>query len=213
VVADATFFKRTFGIIVIRASHLRANLYCAPVINEKTEDYLRARVFLENKGFKFTAAVIDGKRGVKELFGDIPVQICHYHQKAIITRYLTMKPKLEASKELKEVVSSLCQSNEKEFVARLEDWHKKWADFLKEKSIDPAGGGWHFTHKRLRAAYRSLKTNLPNLFTYQRFPELEIPNTTNSLEGSFAHLKQLINVHCGMTRKLKLKIIREILGI
>jgi len=38
----------------------------------------------------------DGKRGVAKAFGDIPVQMCHFHQ---VARYLTSRPKLEASIE------------------------------------------------------------------------------------------------------------------
>ena len=39
-----------------------------------------------------------------------------------------------------------------------------------------------------------LTTNLPYLFTYQKYPELAIPNTTNALDGTFAHLKELVNI-------------------
>jgi hypothetical protein len=70
----------------------------------------------------------------------------------------------------------------------------------------------HYTHKRLRSAYRSLRLNLPYLFTYKKYPELNIPNTTNSLDGCFAYLKELLRVHRGSTRSLKNKIIEEVLG-
>ena len=68
-------------------------------------------------------------------------------------------------------------------------------------------GRWHYTHKRLRSAYRSLRLNLPYLFTYQKYPELNIPNTTNSLDGCFAYLKELVRVHRGSSRNLKNKIL------
>jgi hypothetical protein len=72
-------------------------------------------------------------------------------------------------------------------------------------------GKWFYTHKRLRSAYRSLKINLPYLFTYQKYSELNIPNTTNSLDGCFAYLKELVRVHRGINKTLKRKIIQEIL--
>ena len=48
------------------------------------------------------------------MFADIPIQMCHFHQVAIITRYLTRKSKLEAGKELREIILSLTKSNKKE---------------------------------------------------------------------------------------------------
>ncbi|EKE06703.1 MAG: hypothetical protein ACD_18C00301G0001, partial [uncultured bacterium] len=52
---------------------------------------------------------------------------------------------------------------------------------------------------------------LPYLFTYQKYPELNIPNTTNSLDGYFNRLKSLLNVHRGLNLKRKMKIVFEIL--
>ncbi|MFZ2800557.1 MAG: hypothetical protein WAZ30_10065, partial [Syntrophorhabdus sp.] len=86
-----------------------------------------------------------------------------------------------------------------------------WSSFLKERTTDPIAGRWHYTHKRLRSAYRSLRQNLPYLFTYQKYPDLNIPNTTNSLDGCFAYLKELVRVHRESRRELKIKIIEEIL--
>jgi len=63
----------------------------------------------------------------------------------------------------------------------------------------------------IRSAYRSLKINLPYLFTYQKYSQLKIPNTTNSLDGYFSKLKQLLNVHRGTTVVRRYKIIQEIL--
>ncbi|MCX5807730.1 MAG: hypothetical protein NT010_16945, partial [Proteobacteria bacterium] len=100
----------------------------------------------------------------------------------------------------------------KNFIASLDTWYMQWSSFLKERTTDPITGKWHYTHKRLRSAYRSLRLNLPYLFTYQKHPELKIPNTTNSLDGCFAYLKELLRVHRGSTRNLRNKIIEEVLG-
>jgi hypothetical protein len=167
---------------------------------------------LEKQGYTLRAIVLDGRPGVRQIFSDIPVQMCHFHQKQIITRYLTNNPKLPASRELKVLVRALCETNENDFVATLDAWYIHWSVFLKERTIDPVTKKWHYTHKRLRSVYRSLKLNLPYLFTYQKYPELNIPNTTNSLDGCFAYLKELLRVHRGSTRSLKNKIIEEVLG-
>lgn len=125
---------------------------------------------------------------------------------------MTNNPRLEAGIELKQVVFELCKDSKKDFTKKLTKWHKKWESFLKEKTIDPFTKKWHYTHKRIRSAYRSLKVNLPYLFTYQDYPKLKIPNTTNSLDGSFANLKDLVGVHRGFNSALKRKIIEEILS-
>jgi len=52
--------------------------------------------------------------------------------------------------------------------------------------------GLNYTHPRIRAAYRSLRTNLPYLFTYKNYKYLSISNTTNALEGGvFSHMKKI----------------------
>jgi hypothetical protein len=212
VIADVTFFGRSSGLCVIRAPHLKKNLYTQEVHSESAEIYRQGRVALEKQGYTLKAIVLDGRPGVRQIFSDIPVQMCHFHQKQIITRYLTNNPKLQASRELKLLTRGLCEISEGSFVAALDTWYTQWSSFLKERTTDPTEGKWHYTHKRLRSAHRSLRLNLPYLFTYQKYPELNIPNTTNSLDGCFAYLKELLRVHRGSTRSLKNKIIEEVLG-
>jgi hypothetical protein len=211
VIADVTFFGRSSGICVIRAPQLKKNLYIREVQTESVDVYRQGRIALEKQGYSIRAIVLDGRPGVRQIFNDMPVQMCHFHQKQIITRYLTNNPKLQASIELKKLTKTLCETNEIAFTDSLDTWHTKWSFFLKERTTDPVTGRWHHTHKRLRSAYRSLRLNLPYLFVYQKHPELNIPNTTNSLDGCFAYLKELLRVHRGSTKSLKNKIIAEVL--
>ena len=179
---------------------------------ESIADYQRGRMVLQKQGFKIKAIVLDGRPGVRNLFSDVPVQMCHFHQKQIIQRYLTLRPKLEASIELKAIVDALTNTTEKIFTAEFMAWCDKWNDFLKERTVNPITKKWSYTHKRVRSARHSLKNNLPFLFTYLRYPELNIPNTTNALEGNFSWLKQDVNIHRGMTRQLRDKLIQHILS-
>jgi len=165
------------------------------------------RVELEQRGFRFQAIVLDGRRGVKEVFSDIPVQMCQFHQIKIVTRYITGRPKLEAGRELR----ALTQLTEAQFANLLAEWHARWTVFLKEKTYTEDTKRWHYTHRRIRAAYQTLNTNLPYLFTYQKYPELQIPNTTNSLDGKVSHVKDLLRLHRCLKRTRKLKLINEIL--
>lgn len=211
-IADTTFFKRNLIFCVFRSPHHNQNLYWQEISSETSAAYQIARATLEKQGFQILAIVLDGKPGVREVFHDIPVQMCHFHQRMIITRYITTRPKLEAGRELRKLTLALSCSNEEEFCLRLSEWHRKWSNFLKEKTVEPETERWHYTHQRIRKAYQSLKGNLPYLFTYQRYPELKIPKTTNSLEGFFSHLKDLVTLHRGLKINLKRKIINQILA-
>ena len=208
---DCVFFGRTRGYLVVRDPHRRENVYWSEINRETLDEYRFARDTLESQGFVIQAVVADGKPGLKPLYKKLPIQMCHFHQKAIITRYLTRRPKLQAGIELRELVHNLCDADEKSFTNKLANWYDKWNKFIAEKTINHETGKWHYTHKRLRSAHRSLKTNLPYLFTYRKYPELNIPNTTNGLEGSFAYLKELVRVHRGIKPELKRKIIESIL--
>lgn len=211
-VTDTTFFGRGYGILVVRCPRLKKNLHCHEVHSETPEEYWKARSDLETRGYTIEAAVIDGRRGILGVFSDIPVQFCQFHQIAIVRRYLTSRPKLEAGKELRAITLTLTISNEEIFTGLLEMWYQKWQSFLKERTYAEDGRHWQYTHRRIRSACRSLKTNLPYLFTYQKHPELKIPNTTNSLDGYFGKLKQLLNCHRGLTIKRRYKLIQEILN-
>jgi hypothetical protein len=211
-VADSTFFKHTFGICVLRAEAIKQNIFCRFIDYERAEAYRRGRVKIESQGFVITAVVTDGRTGIRGVFGDVPTQMCHFHQRQIIIRHLTTRPKLEAGIELKIIAEMLSRTTEEKFTNILDLWHKKWWSFLKEKTIDPITGKWFYTHRRIRSAHYSLRKNLPYLFTYQKYPELNIPNTTNSLEGTFSHLKDLIKLHRGLKLKIKQKMIAEILS-
>lgn len=211
-VADATFFRRTYGLLMVRCPRLKKNLYWKEISAETPEAYHQARSILESRGYTIEAAVVDGRRGVHAVFSDIPVQFCQFHQIAIIRRYLTSRPKLPAGVELRSITLALPILTEGAFQHMLDHWHERWSIFLKERTYALDGKHWQHTHRRIRSAYRSLRTNLPYLFTYEKHPHLRIPNTTNSLDGYFSKLKELLNVHRGQTIKRRYKMIQEILS-
>ena len=176
--------------------------------------YRYGRSILEERGWKITAAVVDGKRGFIKVFEGIPVQLCQFHQMKQVTKYLTRRPQTDAGKELRALVLQLTDMDERTFTEALSAWHLKWGSFIEQKTINSFVTGkqkWYYTHGRVRSAYRSLTTNLPYLFTYLKYPELNIPNTTNSLDGFFAQLKKQLGVHHGLRRDRRYKVISQIL--
>lgn len=214
VIADTTFWGRRYGVCVFRSAGLKKNIWWHEVVSELMAHYYYAKKILEDKGWLFTAAVVDGRRGLFNVFKGIPVQMCQFHQIKIVIRYITTRPKTEAGKELLVLVLTLTETNEETFVLALNAWFTKWESFINEKTVSTFISGKttsYHTHKGVYSAYHSLKRNLPYLFTYQKYPELHIPNTTNDLDGSFSALKKKLSAHHGLRRDRRYKVISKLL--
>lgn len=203
---DTTYFKRGFGVMVFRDAVQKKNLFWNYVNYETIQLYKRGIDLLKIRGWKIKAIVCDGRRGLFTAFPGCPVQMCHFHQQMIVRRYLTGNPRDIAKIELRNLSFTLTDIDKESWVLTLTSWHEKWKDYLKEKTINPITGKWHYTHKRLRSAYRSLKSNTNYLFTFLDYPELHIPNTTNSLDGSFTNLKSKLRNHTGIKKEMKIKL-------
>lgn len=210
IVMDTTYFKRFFGVMVWRCPHRHRNLLSRFLPYETIAAYKDGIERLEQNGWKVRAIVCDGRRGLLQGFS-VPVQMCQFHQAMIVTRYVTRRPKLEAGQDLQSLMHCLPDVGEAQFTLWLELWHDKWGTFLKEKTVDEITGRWHYTHRRTRSAYYSVKRNLPHLFVYLDHPDLSIPNTTNSLEGIFTHIKKNMRLHGGLRIHQKQPMIEEFL--
>lgn len=193
--------------MLFKDSLTKENLLKYYVKTETNALYVQGINELKSMGFQIVAIVCDGRKGLIQSFDDIPVQMCQFHQSAIIRRYLTKKPKLKAAQELMEVTDLMKQTDKESFVGALQLWFDKWEQFLNERTTNPITGKSFYTHKRLRSAYRSLKNNLPWLFTWYDNIELNIPNTTNAIDGHFADLKNKLRNHNGLSKQRKMKFI------
>ena len=211
VTIDATYFGKRrdkFGLIVAKDITRKEPIAYNFIETETKEVYQNLIDQIEGKGFTIKAVVLDGKPGIIGMFGDLPVQMCHYHMKSIITRKLTRKPKLQASIDLKRIVSYLGNISSFRFECMLSAWSKRHQLFINERVDDDSKRGWHYKHRNIRSAYRSLKKFLPYLFTYKKYPKFNIPTTTNHLDGGcFSPLKDLLRVHRGISIKMKRKLI------
>ena len=210
---DTSYWGRKFGVMLFKDAYTKENLLKYYVKNESNALYLQGINELKKRGFEINAIVCDGRKGLFNLFKDIPIQMCQFHQIAIIRKYITKNPKLPASIELKELVGMLTKTDKESFEGGLQDWFNKWESFLNERTVNPETGKSYYTHKRLRSAFRSLKTNLKWLFTWYDHMELEIPNTTNAIEGHFSDLKNKLRNHNGLSQKRKQKFIDEFLKV
>jgi len=191
--------------MVFRSYELRKNILRKVVPWETKQAYLDGVRELQEQWWKIKAIVCDGKRGMLWGLWDIPTQMCHFHQKQIIRRYITKTPRLEANQELKDIVNSLWDFSKKTIITRLDDWFSRYKLFLYERNSSNK-----LVHNRTLQAYKSIKRNLQYLYTFKDYEEkFEIPKTTNSLESTFWWMKQTVRVHRWLKKWRKLKVIEQ----
>jgi len=206
---DATFFSRRDGVLIFRAN--KRNLHWRFIQTESVDEVKQGLDALDKAGYGWLSVALDGRKGIIQLFKarypGLPIQLCQFHQMQIIRRYTTNKPKTACGRALKALINHLTELDEKQFTEALLNLQTEFQDFLQERNEHN-----QFKHRPLRSAFRSLKTNLPYLFTYKKYPTLNIPNTTNSCDGSFAHWKQKVKIHRGLRKDRRNKMIEFLLS-
>jgi hypothetical protein len=195
---DVTYWGRSFGVLLALDSQTGIPLYMAFVRSETVKDYVDAVSSMEERDYSIRGLIIDGKQSLFRTFSEYRVQMCQFHMQQIVRRYLTLSPRMLASRELKELVGRLHKADEADFKRDYQEWKEKWKDTIGHKSLHK-DGKMHYTHQRLRAAMNSLNFYLPYLFTYQREDCKGMPNTNNKIEGTFTDLKKNLNNHSGLT--------------
>jgi len=125
---DATFFGREFGFLVFH--DCQKVIYLKEIKTESIKDFKEDIRAIKQANIGIQSITIDGKRGyinnIKKLLGNIPIQMCIFHQKAIIRRYITDNPQSLCGKDLKDLMNLLCKP----------EFHQEFIDrfyFLKEK--------------------------------------------------------------------------------
>lgn len=208
-VIDAFYWRRGEGVLAFRAANLKQCLYWFEVGYENVAHYQAGVSLLLASGWDILGITVDGKKGVLKTMGMYaPVQLCHFHQLATVTRYLSKRPRLIPSILLKRIARFIQHDDPQKIDYYLNRWYYKYQFFLKEKTYHPSGK-WSYTHKRVRSCYFGLKRNLPHLFTYLKYKDM--PNTTNSMDGYISHLRTLHRVHRGTKLHRRRKITEEIL--
>lgn len=206
---DTTYFGRSFGVMVLYDSIGKQALFVGEVKYETNALYAAALEEIKEKGIQIQSIVCDGRKGLIQLYPNIPTQLCHFHQVQILGRYLTRNPKTDAGKALWQLALNLKQSNKSDFHAAFAAWYEQHKSFLNERSTNEETGKSSYIHRRLRSAYFSLKRNLPYLFVFEDYPDLGICNTTNLLDGKFADLKQRLRCHHGLKKDNKMRFIKD----
>ena len=194
---DTTYWGRGFGVLLVLDHATGKPLYIAFVKSETVKDYEDAVKSVKERGYTIEGIIIDGKQSLFKSFAEYPIQMCQFHMKQIIKRYLTKNPKLLAARAFNALMDKLTRSEESAFQAELSAWKDEYRDMIDRRSIYK-NGSTHYTHQRLRSAMHSLDFYMPYLFTYQREDCKGMPNTNNKIEGTFTDLKKNLNNHSGM---------------
>ena len=210
ILVDATYWGRNFGVLVFKDSGTKRILWRKFLYKKETiSDYQEGVDWLLLNEFKIEGVVCDGLRGVFNVFSKYKVQMCQFHQLKIIQRYLTLKPELEASKELLIIAKLLCHTDKESFEGMYNKWLIKWKAFLKERSVDVKTGKSRYIHTKLRSASLSIKRNMKYIWTWYDNIENKIPNTNNGLEGQFSDLKTKLRNHNGLKQHRKMIFIDQ----
>lgn len=211
VLMDTTYFGRNFGVMVFKDTEGH-HLYWKFVKYETIAEYVSGIRYLESQGIRIKGVVCDGRRGLFKALSDYPTQMCQYHQVAIVNRYITRNPKVQAAKELKGICTLLTQTDKESFLGALDQWFAKWEEYINTRVVNPETGKSRYVHKWLRNAYKSLERNKQYLFTWYDKMEMGLPNTNNQLEGTFTDLKNKLRNHNGLSKKRKEKLINDYLS-
>lgn len=212
-VCDATYFgKRTdhtsWGVIVFRDSLKKENLWWKYIEHETKRDYLEGKLFLEEKGYIIHGSTTDGFLGLSSVFEGIPFQVCQFHITARCRQLLTNNPRTEPGQVLLALAKTLSQTTPEVFGERLRMFVFKYQSFLNEKTTYESGET-DYTHRNVRGALHTLTSHFKYLFTYQSVPHM--PNTTNTLDGHFSHIKDIVRIHRGLSKSHKKKVLDTIL--
>ena len=203
---DATYWGHNWGVMLALDDATGKVLYMEFIRNETNADYEAAVKSIEERGYEIRGLIIDGKQSLFSMFSNYKIQMCQFHMKQIIRRYLTQNPRLKAARALKDLMDTLTFANQITFEQNYQEWKREWHDMLYRRTLLKSGKT-QYTHKRLRSAMNSLDFYLPYLFTYQLATCERMPNTNNKIEGTFTDLKKNLNNHSGMSEENRKRFI------
>ena len=198
---DGTYFKHENCLMVLmdnKTSKIIAHRYH---VRENYEAVYQIFKGMMAHGLQPAAITIDGNtsvtRALKAVWPDIIIQRCITHIQRQGLSWLRRYPKLEASKDLREILLTLTNVKEERgrelFIKDFLRWEKRYGRFvLSLPSRDKVYGDLQRTRSLILHA-------LPNMFHY--LDDQCIAATTNKLEGYFSRLKEIYRKHRGMSKK------------
>jgi hypothetical protein len=212
---DGTYFNGWCVLVAYSGSHVIAWQWC------DREKHASWSALLQQIPAP-DVAVVDGHKGLesalREHWPETKVQRCLFHIRQNIRTHLTLRPKLEAGKELLALAKALTHVTDLDeaasWMGEFASWEARWESFLKHRTyakkntVRPthigAGQLWWYTHLGLRRARGTLAgaVKAGHMFTWltNATAGQNIARTTSPLEGGInAGLKDLLRTHRGLT--------------
>lgn len=211
---DGTYFG-SWGCLLVYKNHTGKFVYWNFVLRENYYNYLNDLITISN-WYDICGITSDWHGSlvgvVKTLIPSIPHQRCLVHLQRHIESLLTKNPKTEAGRELLIIIKQINHLENKQqcnkWLYRIYSWEYKYSYLIKERTYGfnniTNKNTWWYTHKNLRASYRSLITSKEHLFLH--FDYSKLSKDTNGLEVEFKHLKNKIEKHPRLTRRRKVSL-------
>lgn len=160
---------------------------------------------LKAEGLNPTCITMDGEksviRAIRQTWPQALIQRCLYHIQMQGMMWLRTYPKTQAGKDLRYLLSRLCQirsvKERNKFVKDYRHWLTQYKDFMRSLSKTTVA----FTDLKRTAVL--IQNAIPDMFHYLLDPN--IPHTTNSLESHYSRLKNAYRQHRGLSHHHKLQ--------
>lgn len=197
---DGTYFKHENCLMAVMSNHdgkIVNHQYCF------RENYEAAyAVFNELKvlGVLPKAITIDGNtsiiRALKAVWPNIIIQRCLAHIQRQGLSWLRRNPKLQASKNLREILLTITgvktERDKQQLLLAFEVWERKYGKFVCQLSHN------HKVFSDLQRTRSLMLHALPDMFHY--LTDIKIAATTNRMEGYFSRLKMIYRQHRGLSK-------------
>lgn len=156
-IIDGKWFGKKEVMMIYRRSDSKSILHISFLKREYGSQIAKDLLYLKQLGYRFTCVVSDGGTGiskaVKQVFGNIPHQICMAHTHRMATNCLGKYPQEDNIKELKQLADHIWLIESKEaliwYVEQLKSWYNRNWFYLNERRRDDLGRRW-FAHKNPR---------------------------------------------------------------
>lgn len=204
-IIDGKWFSKNEVMMIYRRSDSKSILHISFLKKEYGSQIAKDLLYLKQLGYRFTCVVSDGGTGIgkaiKQVFGNIPHQICMAHTHRMATNCLGKYPQEENIKELKHLADHIWLIESKEaliwYVGKLKSWYDRNWFYLNERRRDDLGRRW-FAHKNPRKTLRILLLATKHSFKFLDHPLL--PKTSNHIEASIGVFGDKKRLHRGLKR-------------
>jgi hypothetical protein len=211
---DATYFPNNICLVIYYQSDIKYTQLYRITDNEYFVEIREDLENIRNLGIHVKSVTCDGHKAilkaVRNVFPNAVIQRCIVHVKRQCRIWLTQNPKTSIGYDLLRIVNKLTSINTIEsanqWILSLNGWYEVNKSFLEEKTFNHLTGRYWYKHKMLRRTMTLIQKALPDLFRYLNDPG--IPSTTNRIEGFFAHLKEKLQLHRGLSKQNKKNFIK-----